>query len=171
VLLTDGQASPAGIGTQIAVAGVPGSPRLTVVGSAMSVTKTAQAWVTPAEIAALRAPGAPGLAQMLYRFSRAATAAAVNADVAALRAALPPGALIRAQSWLTIKPQATDSTVPWPWWQRAARDCYILIGLAALTLVVIKNLPPGPETPRSGRSHHAGSTQRPGTRPGTVPNP
>jgi putative ABC transport system permease protein len=50
VLLTDGQASPAGIGTQIAVTGVPGSPRLTVVGSATSVTKTAQAWVTPAEM-------------------------------------------------------------------------------------------------------------------------
>jgi hypothetical protein len=108
---------------------------------------------------------------MLYRFSRADTAAAVNADVAALRAALPPGALIRAQPWLTIKPQATGSTAPWSWWQQAACDSYILIGLAALTLVVIKNLPPGPERPGSGRSGHVGSTQRPRTRPGTVPNP
>ena len=145
VLLTDGQASPMGIGTQIAVTGVPGSPRLTVVGSATSVTKTAQAWVAPAEIAALRAPGAPDLAQMLYRFSRAATTAEVNADVAALRAALPPGALTGAQSWLTAKPEATGSTALWSWWQRAACDSYILIGLAALTLVVIKNLPPRPE--------------------------
>ena len=113
-----------------------------MVGSATSVTKTAQAWVAPAEIAALRAPGAPDLAQMLYRFSRAATTAEVNADVAALRAALPPGALTGAQSWLTAKPKATGSTAPWSWWQQAACDSYILIGLAALTLVVIKNLPP-----------------------------
>lgn len=60
VVLTDGQGSRVGIGTQIIVTGVPGSPRLTVVGSATSITKTAQAWVAPAEIAALRAPGGAG---------------------------------------------------------------------------------------------------------------
>jgi len=167
VLLTDGQASPAAIGTRIAVTGVPGSPRLTVVGSATSVTKTAQAWVAPAEIAALRAPGAPDLAQMLYRFSRAATAAEVNADVAALRAALPPGALTGAQSWLTAKPQATGSGAPWSWWQQAARDSYILIGLAALTLVVIKNLPPRPERrdPGAPATPAAPNDQEPGPVP------
>ena len=78
VVLTDGQASddqasPVGIGTQIAVTGVPGSPRLTVVGTATSITHTAQVWVAPAEIAALRAPGTPDLAQMLYRFASAGT--------------------------------------------------------------------------------------------------
>jgi len=145
VLLTDGQASSAGIGTQITVTSAPGHPVLTVVGAATSVTKTAPAWVAPAEIAALRAPGAPDLAQMLYRFSRAATAAAVHADAAALRAALPHGTLIGARSWLTIKPQATGPGTPWSWWQQAVCDSYILIGLAALTLVVIKNLPPRPE--------------------------
>jgi hypothetical protein len=134
-----------GIGTQITVTGVPGSPRLTVVGSATSITRTAQAWVAPAEIAALRAPGAPDLAQMLYRFAGAGTTAQVNADIAALRAALPHGALIGAQSWLTVKLQAADSSAPWSWWQQAVCDSYILIGLAALTLVVIKNLLPRPE--------------------------
>src|SRR6516162_8403230 len=145
VLLTDGQASPAAIGTRIAVTGVPGSPRLTVVGSATSVTKTAQAWVAPAEIAALRAPGAPDLAQMLYRFSRAGTTAEVNADVAALRAALPHGTMIGAQSWLAARLPATGPSAPWSWWQQAVCDSYILIGLAAITLVVIKNLPRCPE--------------------------
>ena len=145
VVLTDGQASLVGIGTQITVTGVPGSPRLTVVGSATSITKTAQAWVAPAEIAALRAPGAPDLAQMLYRFSRAGTTAEVNADVAALRAALPHGTLIGAQSWLTAGLPATGPSAPWSWWQQAVCDSYILIGLAALTLVVIKNLPRCPE--------------------------
>ena len=93
--------------------GVPGSPRLTVVGSATSITRTAQAWVAPAEIAALRAPGEPQVTQMLYRFSSAGTTAQVNADIAAVRAALPPGALLGAQSWLTVKLQATGSIAPW----------------------------------------------------------
>ena len=145
VLLTDGQASPVGVGTQMIVSGVPGSPRLTVVGIATSITRTAQAWVAPAEIAALRAPGTPDLTQMLYRFSSARTAAEVNADVGALRTALPHGALIGAQSWLTVKPQATGSISPWSWWQQAVFDSCVLIGLAALTLAVIKYLLPCPE--------------------------
>ena len=53
--------------------GVPGSPHLTIVGFATSITQTAQAWVLPSEVAALRAPGAPDVSQMLYRFSSAAT--------------------------------------------------------------------------------------------------
>jgi putative ABC transport system permease protein len=145
VLLTDGQASPVGIGTQMIVSGVPGSPRLTVVGRATSITRTAQAWVAPAEIAALRAPGTPDVAQMLYRFASAGTTAEVTADIAALHAALPHGALIGAQSWLTVKLQDTGSTARWSWWQQAVLDSYILIGLAALTLAVIKNLLPRPE--------------------------
>jgi putative ABC transport system permease protein len=144
VVLTYGQGSRVGIGTQITVTGVPGSPRLTVVGSATSITRTAQAWVAPAEIAALRAPGTPSLAQMLFRFSSAGTTAEVNADVAALRAALPHGALIGVQSWLTVKLQAAGSVTPWSWWQQAVLDSYILIGLAALTLAAIKYLPPRP---------------------------
>jgi putative ABC transport system permease protein len=142
---SDGQASPVGIGTQITVTGVPGSPRLTVVGTATSITHTAQAWVAPAEIAALRAPGSPDLAQMLYRFAAAGTTAEVTADVAALRAALPPGALLGAQSWLTVQLPATDSISPWSWWQQAVFGSCTLIALAALTLVVIKDLLPRPE--------------------------
>ena len=145
VLLTDGQASPVGIGMQITVPGVPGSPRLTVVGTATSITHTAQTWVAPAEIAALRAPGTPDLAQMLYRFASAGTTAQVNADIAALRAALPPGALLGAQSWLTVTLPATDAISPWSWWQQAVFDSCTLIALAALTLVAIKDLLPCPE--------------------------
>src|SRR6516164_9355836 len=132
VLLTDGQASPVGIGTQITVTSVPGSPRLTVVGTATSVTHTATAWVTPAEIAALRAPGTPDLAQMLYRFASAGTTAQVNADIAALRAALPHGALIGAQSWLTVKLEATSSIAPWVPFIVA----FGLIGLVMSVLIV-----------------------------------
>jgi len=101
------------VGAQVTVSGVPGSPRLTVVGVATSATGTAQAWVTPAELAALRAPGTPDLAQMLYRFAGAGTSAQVSGDIARLRAALPPGSLLGAQSWLTVKLRATRSIAPW----------------------------------------------------------
>src|SRR6202030_1142566 len=46
---------------------------------------------------------------MLYPFSGAGTTAAVSADIARLRAALPPGALLGAQSYLTAKLEATRS--------------------------------------------------------------
>lgn len=101
---------PITLGQKIVVTDVPGSPRLTVVGLATSVTNTAQAWVVPAEITAL--PG-PGVAQMLYRFANAGTSAAVSADIAAVRAALPPQALLGApQSYLTVRQQAAAQIAP-----------------------------------------------------------
>ena len=92
---------------------MPGSPKLTVVGFATSITQTAQAWVLPPEVAALRAPGAPDVSQMLYRFSSAATAAQINADIASVRAALPHGSVLGAESYLTVKLQDTGSIAPW----------------------------------------------------------
>ena len=120
------------LGTQVTATGLPGSPHLTVVGFATSVTTTAQAWVLPAELAALRAPGAPDVAQMLYRFSSAGTNAQVNADIAAIRAALPPGSLLSAQSYLTVKLQATGSIAPWVPFIVA----FGLIGLVMSVLIV-----------------------------------
>jgi putative ABC transport system permease protein len=120
------------LGTQVTVTGVPGSPRLTLVGFASSITRTAQAWVLPAELPALRAPGAAAVAQMLYRFSSAGTNAQVNADIAAIRAALPPGSLLGAQSYLTVKLQATGSIAPWVPFIVA----FGLIGLVMSVLIV-----------------------------------
>jgi putative ABC transport system permease protein len=113
VVLSDRFGPQVGIGTQVTVTGVPGSPHLTVVGFATSITQSAQAWVPPAEIAALRAPGTQVVAQMLYRFSSAGTTAQVNADIATVRAALPRGTLLGAQSYLTVKLQDTGSIAPW----------------------------------------------------------
>jgi putative ABC transport system permease protein len=101
------------IGTQLTVTGVPGSPHLTIVGFANSITQTAAAWVLPSEVSALRAPGAPDVSQMLYRFTRAATGSQINADVASVRAALPRGSVLGAQSYLTVKLQDTSSIAPW----------------------------------------------------------
>jgi putative ABC transport system permease protein len=101
------------IGTQLTVTGVPGSPHLTIVGFANSITQTAAAWVLPSEVSALRAPGAPDVSQMLYRFTHAGTGSQINADVASVRAALPRGSVLGAQSYLTVKLQDTSSIAPW----------------------------------------------------------
>ena len=122
-----------GVGSQMTVTGVAGSPKLTVVGIATSATGTAQGWVTPGEIAALHSAGAPQTAQMLYRFASAATTAAVNADIAAVTAALPHGSVLGAQSWLNARAQATASFAPWVPFIVA----FGLIGLAMSVLIVI----------------------------------
>ena len=93
----------AGIGDTVTVTGVPGKPRLTVVGLATSVSRSADGWVVPAEIQALRSPGAPATAEMLYRFRSAGTAAAVSAGAAAVTRALPTGAVTGTQSYLSVR--------------------------------------------------------------------
>jgi putative ABC transport system permease protein len=81
----------------------PGRPTLTVVGVANSVSQTADAWVTPAELPALIPAGvAPGY-QMLYRFNHAGTDAQIATDRSAITAAVPHGALTGTQSWLAVK--------------------------------------------------------------------
>jgi len=127
-----GNGPQASVGSHVTVHGASGSPRLTVVGVATSATVSAQAWVTPAEIAALRAPGAPAVSQMLYRFAHAGSAAQVSADVSRVRAALPPGSLLGAQSWLTAKLRATRSIAPWVPFIVA----FGLIGLVMAVLIV-----------------------------------
>jgi putative ABC transport system permease protein len=100
-----GQIVAAGLplGSTLQVHGLPGDPKLTVVGVARSVSGTADGWVTPSEITALTAPGAPRRDQMLYRFAAAGTTAQIAADRAAISAAVPAGALTGAQSWLNVK--------------------------------------------------------------------
>src|SRR5262249_1954118 len=93
------------IGTQITVTSAPGHPVLTVVGVAKSITDTANGWVLPAEIAALRPPHASAEAQMMYRFHHADTQAQISTDVAAMTRALPAGAITGTGSWLTVKTQ------------------------------------------------------------------
>jgi putative ABC transport system permease protein len=98
------------LGAQFTASGRPGS--LTVVGIASSIDQSADGWVLPSEIAALRAPGTPATAQMLYRFSSAGSAAALNADAAALARALPPGAVVGTQSYLAVKLQQDSGIAP-----------------------------------------------------------
>jgi putative ABC transport system permease protein len=100
------------LGSKLIVTGVRGKPQLTVVGIASSVTSSANGWVAPAEIASLRALGTPSSTQMSYRFRSAGSAAAIHADVAAVSAALPPGAVTEPVSYLSVELEETGSIAP-----------------------------------------------------------
>ncbi len=88
------------IGDRITVAG---QPDLTVVGFAYSVTGSADAWVSPDQVAELE----PNATQMLYRFTKAATAAEVSAAQDTVTAGLP---LLGAQSYLVLKQDITSES-------------------------------------------------------------
>jgi putative ABC transport system permease protein len=120
------------LGAKLSVDGAPGAPQLTVVGLASSVTGTADAWVLPAELPQLRGPHAPQVSQLLYRFASAGTTAQVSADITRIRAALPPGSLLGAKSYLTAKLNATRSIAPWVPFIVA----FGLIGLVMSVLIV-----------------------------------
>lgn len=101
-----GDRGPAEPGARMTFPGLPGTPTLTVVGTAFSVSKSAEAWVAPAQIPALTRPGnAPSYA-MLYRFAHAGSNASLSRDRAAVTAAAPAGAMTGAQSYLTLRETA-----------------------------------------------------------------
>ncbi|WP_030197040.1 ABC transporter permease [Streptomyces sp. NRRL S-87] len=83
----------------------PGVPPLRVVGFATSMSKSASAWVTPGQLAALH----PRSAQMLYRFTDADSERAVHGAVAAATRGLPAGAVTASRSYLTLR-QAFSAT-------------------------------------------------------------
>jgi putative ABC transport system permease protein len=94
---------PFEIGDRLTFPGAPGGPTLTVVGLARSIGESGQAWVTPAQLTALTSRGAPVAYQMLYRFAKSGTDADIAADRAAIAAAVPPGAMTGASSYLKVK--------------------------------------------------------------------
>jgi putative ABC transport system permease protein len=93
----------AGIGDTVTVTSAPGKPRLTVVGLVTSISRSADGWVVPSEMPALRSPAAPDAAQMLYRFHSAGSAGAMSADAATVTRALPRGAVTDTQSYLGVR--------------------------------------------------------------------
>jgi putative ABC transport system permease protein len=123
--------SEAGPGTdQLGSTLTVGSHRLTVVGLADSVTNTAQAWVLPAELTALARRAGGGQAEMLYRFANAGTSAAIAADIAAVRAALPQGAVQGTATYLAVRQSEQSSIAPWV-------PFIIAFGLLALVISVL----------------------------------
>ncbi|WP_371477255.1 FtsX-like permease family protein [Kitasatospora sp. NBC_00315] len=110
VLSADQQGPPAGPGAVVTLPDLPGHPRLTVVGTARSVSGTADAWVVPSEISSISRNGTGSGYQMLYRFAAANTSAQVAAERAAVAAAVPAGALTGSRSWLDVKQGADRNT-------------------------------------------------------------
>ncbi|MEV0411224.1 FtsX-like permease family protein [Streptomyces sp. NPDC050448] len=98
--------APFGVGDKMTFPDLPGKPTLTVVGLARSAANSSEAWVSPAQLTALTAPGTAPNYQMLYRFGSAATNAEITADRAAISAAVPPGSMTEAASYLKIKMSA-----------------------------------------------------------------
>ncbi|REF94448.1 putative ABC transport system permease protein [Asanoa ferruginea] len=87
-------------GNEVNLGGRP----FTVVGRAYSLSQTADAWVTPEQLTALR----PTEVQMLYRFSGdVSTKAAVEADLAATTAGLPTGALVAQRPYTAVKEEVS----------------------------------------------------------------
>ncbi|GIG90103.1 ABC transporter permease [Plantactinospora endophytica] len=106
----------------------PGGARLTVVGMAYSLSRTADAWVAPAQIDSL----GPTSTQMLYRFDRAGGEAEVTAGLAAVTSGLPADALVAAQSYLLVK----DSVAAEPGVFVPFLMVFGILGLAAAVLIV-----------------------------------
>ena len=131
------------LGTKLIVTSAPGRPTLTVVGLASSVTNSADGWVVPAQIAGLRAAGlratgGPASEQMLYRLGSAGSAAAVAGGAAAVRAALPAGAVTGTATYLAAKLGETSRIGPFvPF--LVAFGC---VGLA-MSLLIVGNVVSG----------------------------
>ncbi|BCJ69490.1 ABC transporter permease [Polymorphospora rubra] len=98
------------LGLEMNFPSLPGAPTLKVVGFARSVSRTADAWVTAAQVAALTPTGKTDSYQMLYRFSTADTTAQMDQHRIALASAAPDGALQGARSWLSVKQVAVRDT-------------------------------------------------------------
>ncbi|MFE6175384.1 ABC transporter permease, partial [Streptomyces sp. NPDC056464] len=95
--------SPLRPGARLTFPDLPGSPTLTVVGLARSVTGTADAWVTPAQAEALTTKSGAPTYEMLYRFRHAGTDAQMSTARAAIAAAVPSGALTATRSHLVVR--------------------------------------------------------------------
>ena len=96
------------VGDTLRVSDAAGSPTLEVVGFAVSVSETADAWATPGQVDALASQETPVTSQMLYRFDSAGTKARIAADREKLTAAVPSGALAGTRSYLDTK-RAADT--------------------------------------------------------------
>ncbi|WP_405804122.1 ABC transporter permease [Streptomyces sp. NBC_01187] len=104
-----------GIGAPLKAAHAKNAPTLSVVGFAVSASRTTDAWTTPAQVGALAEEGGPVTRQMLYRFDSASTKGQILADRKKLAASVGPGALLGTQSWLDTKraaDQGAAATVP-----------------------------------------------------------
>jgi putative ABC transport system permease protein len=106
----------------------------TVVGTARSVSQSAEAWVTPEQLAQFHPTGS----QMLYRFGAAGSADAMRTAEAAVAAQVPGDALLSSQSWLDVRAQAERRTAVFV----PLLIAFGLLGLA-MSMLIIGNVVAG----------------------------
>ena len=109
IILSANANLPGNLGSTITV----GKQALTIVGIANSVTNTADGWVLPAELNAIAGSGGTGQAQLLYRFASNATISDLNADISAVKAALPGGAVTGTTPYLAVRQSEQSNVAPW----------------------------------------------------------
>jgi len=120
------------LGGTLTATSLPGTPVLTVVGVASSITNTAQGWVTPGELSSLLKAGSPPAAELLYRFTSQATSAQLRADVAAVGKTLPAGTISDWGSWLSAQQsEGSNAAIMEPF-----VVAFALIGLVMAVLIV-----------------------------------
>ncbi|THA75959.1 ABC transporter permease [Streptomyces sp. A0642] len=104
-----------GIGTPMRTSDAKDAPTLSIVGFAVSASRTADAWAAPAQVDVLASKGYPVASQMLYRFDSASTKQQILADRKELADSVGPATLLGTQSWLDTKraaDQGAAATVP-----------------------------------------------------------
>ncbi|MFF5900958.1 FtsX-like permease family protein [Streptomyces argenteolus] len=116
-----------GIGTSMKLSDDKDAATLSIVGFAVSASKTADAWAAPAQVDALASTGTSVASQMLYRFDSASTNQQILADRKKLATSVGSGALLGTQSWLETK-RAAD--------QGAAATVPFVMALGALGIVM-----------------------------------
>jgi putative ABC transport system permease protein len=113
IVLTQQFAGPAfEPGSTLRTSDAADAPTLTVVGIAVSASRTADAWATPAQVRALDSKDTPVATQVLYRFESAGTGGQLAAARDKLSAAVPKGALLGTQSYLETKRSADAGAAP-----------------------------------------------------------
>ncbi|MFI0504272.1 FtsX-like permease family protein [Streptomyces albogriseolus] len=103
------------IGAALKTSDAEGAPPLSIVGFAVSASKTADSWATPAQVEALASEGSPVTSQMLYRFDSASTKQQILAGRKKLADSVSSEALLGTRSWLDTKraaDQGAAATVP-----------------------------------------------------------
>ncbi|MFJ1754866.1 FtsX-like permease family protein [Kitasatospora sp. NPDC088134] len=109
IVLPAGDFADACFGSALVFSALPGRPSFKVVGFGGSVTDSATGFATADGLARLTAAGARTDPQLLYRFAAAGTDAEVAADKQAVAAAVPAGAVVDGQSYLTAEQQVTGN--------------------------------------------------------------
>ncbi|WP_331771712.1 FtsX-like permease family protein (plasmid) [Embleya sp. NBC_00888] len=100
------------LGSTLRASDAADAPTLTIVGIAMSASKTADVWATPEQVTAIATSTGPLTTQMLYRFAAAGGNDDITAARARLAAAVPPEALLGSQSYLDTKRAADRNAAP-----------------------------------------------------------